>query len=66
VTPAWVPDRPSLVERERIRLLLAGALERYADDDLGLRQFIRGMVNFNGPPDAELVGVDVRRAIHRQ
>lgn len=52
MTPIWVPRSAVLAERERIRLILAEALERYpAGDDERFRQFIHGMVHFNIPPE---------------
>lgn len=67
VTPMWQPRGPRLEERERIRLIFAEALVLYPEGDaLRMWQFVRGFVNFDAPPGSPLVGIDDRRAIHRQ
>lgn len=54
MTPA---ARPSLAERERIRLELRAAIIRAAGDPAYVYSFVRGFVNMNLQPGEEPVGL---------
>lgn len=53
--------RPSLTERERIRLELRAALIRADGDPAYVYQFVRGMVNLNLQPGERPVGLRNRK-----